>query len=279
MGTRGTAGTDPLSDPQLWLRRFGGDGQGGEVRLICFPHAGGSASFFLPVARALAPHVEVLAVQYPGRQDRRSERCVDDIGALADHITAVLDHPDGTGPDLPTAFFGHSMGAVTAYEVARRILRAQKAGRAGGSGRLPFRLFASGRRAPSRHRDTSVHLRDDNGIIEEVTSLGGTESMMFSDPELRAMVLPALRSDYRAIETYRYAPGGPAPCPVTVLTGDADPQTTLDEARAWVEHAPADGFEFEVLPGGHFFLVDRAPEVLSLLRTRLLPAPADATPG
>ncbi|MDX2709776.1 alpha/beta fold hydrolase [Streptomyces sp. PA03-6a] len=265
-----TTSVGPSSDQRLWLRRFGGStGQGAEVRLICFPHAGGAATFFQPFARALAPRVDVLAVQYPGRQDRRAETGVRDIPELADRITAVLAEP--LPPRVPMAFFGHSMGAVTAYEVARRLHGA----RASSGGDLPFRLFASGRRAPSARRDESVN-RDDGALIEEVSSLGGTEPVLLSDPELRAMVLPALRADYQAIESYRYSPaaGEPAPCPVTVLTGDSDPHTTLEEARAWSGHAPEGDCELQELPGGHFFLVDQATEVLDLLRSRLLPAPA-----
>ncbi|MER7983730.1 alpha/beta fold hydrolase [Streptomyces sp. NPDC095817] len=263
-----STGSAQLSSEQgLWLRRFGGVvSRDTEVRLICFPHAGGAASFFRPVARALSPRVDVLAVQYPGRQDRRAEAPVRSIGELANRIAAVLTEP--LGSELPTAFFGHSMGAVTAYEVARRLDRVKGMGEAS-----PFRLFVSGRRAPSIERDEAVHLRDDAGLIAEVASLGGTDSMVLSDPELRAMVLPALKADYLAIETYRYsrAAGEPAPCPVTVLIGDTDPHTTPAEGRAWSSHASAGDCELLELTGGHFFLVDRSVEVLDLLRSRLLP--------
>jgi hypothetical protein len=91
-------------DEGLWLRRFRPAGSTGN-RLICFPHAGGSAAFFLPVARALAPAVNVLAVQYPGRQDRRAEPCIDNIPALADHVSRVL----AGLLDRPLALFGHSL--------------------------------------------------------------------------------------------------------------------------------------------------------------------------
>src|SRR5947207_7750544 len=103
-----------VSDDGLWIRRFH-PAPPGTPRLVCLPHAGGSASFYFPVSRALSPAVDVLAVQYPGRQDRRHERCVDNIPELAAQVLAVL-RPWLTGP---TALFGHSMGASLAFELAR----------------------------------------------------------------------------------------------------------------------------------------------------------------
>src|SRR3954470_18640700 len=104
------------SQEQLWLRRFR-EAPTAPVRLVCFPYAGGSASFYFPYARDLSPHTEVLAVQYPGRQDRRHEPGCAGIGRLADAIADVLPGQD----ERPYAFFGHSMGAVVAFEVALRL--------------------------------------------------------------------------------------------------------------------------------------------------------------
>src|SRR3712207_5548265 len=123
---------------------------GDAVRLVCLPHAGGSASFFFPVSKLLTPAVEVLAIQYPGRQTRRHEPGIDSIPVLADEIFAALRHLD----DRPLALFGHSMGAVLAYEIALRMRRANLPS--------PVRLFASGRRAPSRYRDEQVHVGTDD---------------------------------------------------------------------------------------------------------------------
>lgn len=100
-----------------WVRRFHPDGRDAAHRLICFPHAGGSASFYFPVSRALTPGVDVLAIQYPGRQDRRHEPCIDSIAALADALAEEVR----PWCDRPVTFFGHSMGATLAFEVARRL--------------------------------------------------------------------------------------------------------------------------------------------------------------
>ncbi|MFF8791066.1 thioesterase II family protein [Streptomyces sp. NPDC015125] len=243
--------SSPLADDGLWCRRFHPAPDAGR-RLVCFPHAGGSASFYHPVSAAFSPDVDVVAVQYPGRQDRRQEETIDDIGLLADRIAQAL----GAWADRPLTFFGHSMGALVAFEVARRLERA-------GDG--PVWLFASGRRAPSAYRDEAVHRRDDDGIVAELRVLSGTDSRVLEDDEMLRMVLPALRSDYKAVETYRSEPGAVVRCPVTALVGDQDPKTSVAEARAWDGHTNGD-FDLRVFPGGHFYLADRQAEVMNVLR-------------
>lgn len=225
------------------------------VRLVCLPHAGGSASFYFPVARELSPRVEVLAVQYPGRQDRRTEPAVTDLHALADRIAGAL----GPWTDRPYALFGHSMGAVLGFEVARRM-------EAAGSG--PTELFVSGRRAPCVDRTDEWHPQTDEEVVAEIRKLNGTGSSLLDDEETLGMILPALRSDYRAVRGYRYRPGPALDCPVTAFTGDRDPRARVEEVRAWENHTRS-GFGLRVLPGGHFFLVDQQGEVLRTVEDRL----------
>jgi len=236
--------TERIDD--LWLRRFH-PADDPALRLVCFPHAGGSATYYFQVSRVLAQHVEVMAVQYPGRQDRRTEACVDDIGVLADDLAERLS----SWTDRPIALFGHSMGSTLAYEVARRMERA---------GTAPLGLFASGGRAPSACRDEGIHERDDEGLVAAIAELSGTDSAVLGDEEFLRMVMPVLRSDYKAVETYRHLPGPELSCPVHVLVGGDDPVTTLDEAEAWRAHTTAE-FELEVFPGGHFYLVAEAANV------------------
>lgn len=228
-----------------------------DARLVCLAHAGGSASFYFPLSKSLSPAVEVLAVQYAGRQDRHTEANIDNIPELADQVFAAL-RPVA---DRPFALFGHSMGAIVAYEVA---LRLQDAGLPD-----PTHLFASGRRAPSQHRDESVHTRTDEGIIAELEFLSGPQAPFLADPEVLSMSLPAIRADYRAVETYRHLPGRLLDCPITVLTGENDPRVSLDEARAWSTHTTGP-MDMQVFSGGHFFLVEHSAEVIELLRTILV---------
>jgi len=246
--------TTASPDTELWLRRYAPAPEADTV-LVCFPHAGGSATFYASMARALAPAIDVLAVQYPGRQDRRATPCIDDLGTLAAAVLPSIT--PWTGRRI--ALFGHSMGAVVAFETARLLEEA---------GVDIASLIVSGRRAPSRHRDEFVHRRDDDGMIEELKSLAGTDTAVLGDEELIRMVLPAIRGDYRAAESYRYRPGAPLRCPVVALTGDNDPKAGLDEVEAWQEHT-AGRFRFRQWPGGHFYLSQYQAEVLDLLRSEV----------
>lgn len=217
---------------------------------MCLPHAGGSASFYLPVSAALSPDVDVLAIQYPGRQDRRMEQPIDDLAVLVDRIHEVLRRQ----PELPLTFLGHSMGAVIGFELTRRL-------EAEGHG--PVRLFASGRRAPSTFRQENT-FRSDDAILAEVRRLSGTSSALLGDDEMMRAALPALRADYTAVEAYRCAPGVTVDAPITVLTGDSDPKTTLDEAKAWADHT-TEPLDLRVFAGGHFFISERSKDVMKVL--------------
>jgi surfactin synthase thioesterase subunit len=237
-----------------WIRRFH-PAPAAAARLVCFPHAGGAASYFHPVSAALSPAVEVLAVQYPGRQDRHAEPLVDDLFVLADRLADVLAE-EARGP---LAFFGHSMGASLAFEVARRLEP---------RGTRLLELFVSARRAPTAVRDERAHEKADAALLAEVKRLGGTQAWVLDDEELVRLVLPTLRNDYKAAELYRYRPGPDVSCPVTALIGDSDPKVTEAEARPWAERTSG-GFELKTYSGGHFYLNDHATDVIRLLRERL----------
>ncbi|MFC5751448.1 thioesterase II family protein [Actinomadura rugatobispora] len=249
---------DFVVDSAAWIRRFHPAPDAG-TRLVCFPHAGGSASFYHPVSAALAPGIEVLTVQYPGRQDRRAEQPITDIGELADGVFAALrpwlDGGPPSGGDRKVALFGHSMGAIVAFEVARRMEREFRA---------PSLLVASGRRAPSRYRQEAVHRRDDAGIIAEITRLSGTDPRLLDETEMLRAALPAIRGDYQAVETYVSDPGAALACPVTVFVGDDDPMVTLEEANAWRGHTTA-GFDLHVFKGGHFYLTSQPAATIERL--------------
>ena len=242
-------------DEGLWIRRYH-PAPDARRQLVCFPHAGGSASFFHPVSAQLSSTADVLCIQYPGRQDRRGETSPSDLGVLADlTYDALRDH---LTPGR-TAFFGHSMGATLAFEVARRFEK---------DGGALSRIFASGRRAPSCHRDERVHLLGDDGVVAELKRLAGTDSSLLGDEEVLRMIMPALRSDYTAAETYRCEPGVTVESPLTALTGDSDPKTTVEEAEEWRQHTRGD-FALRVFPGGHFYLTAQAAEVIGVLAEHL----------
>jgi pyochelin biosynthesis protein PchC len=231
-----------------WLRSFHpGDREG--IRLVCFPHAGGSATYYRPLSVLLSPNVRVLAVQYPGRQDRRHEPTINSIAVMADELLAEL----GTSR-VPTAFFGHSMGAVLAFEVARRWET---------RGFPPTTLFVSARRAPSILPRHPVPESDEE-LLSMIRRLGGTDSGLLDDEEFVRMILPAVRNDYQAAERYRYQPGPDVSCPVVALIGDNDPQVSLSEVEKWREHTTGPFF-VRVFGGGHFYLDSHREEVARLL--------------
>ncbi|MFF3707010.1 thioesterase II family protein [Streptomyces phaeochromogenes] len=239
-----------LEGSTTWIRRFH-PAPGAGARVVCFPHAGGSASFYRPVSTALRPGIEVLTVQYPGRQDRRAEQPFTDLRTLADRTFDALE----PWLDSPLALFGHSMGALIAYEIALRMER---------ESRPPTVLIASGRRAPSLGGSENVHRRDDNGIVAEIKRLSGTDARLLDDPEMLRAVLPAVRADYQAVETYTGDPGAALSCPVEVFAGDNDSQVTAEQARAWHRHA-AGNFTVRWFSGGHFYLTEQPAAVIERL--------------
>jgi pyochelin biosynthetic protein PchC len=245
-------------DHDLWIRRFHPAPEGA-VSLVCLPHAGGSASSYFRLSEALSPSVEVLAVQYPGRQDRRWEAPARSVAELARSVAGALEGR----LDRPVAVFGHSMGAAVAFELTRLLEREQ--------GVEPVALFASGRRAPSCVRDSEpLRTASDDEVVAEMKRLSGTDARILDDADLLRIFLPVIRADYAVAGSYRCEPGAQVRCPVTVLVGDNDPEAQLDEARSWSGHTAGE-FEMHVYPGGHFYLDDYRSSVANVVSDVLLP--------
>ncbi|MER5194584.1 thioesterase II family protein [Streptomyces sp. NPDC002755] len=242
----------PLASP--WIRRYAAAPEA-PVRLVCLPHAGGSATFYSGLARKLAPAVDVLAVQYPGRLERRAEPLMKDLTALAEALVTELAPWTGR----PFALFGHSLGAMVAFETARRLEA---------TGRPPAALFVSGRGAPSLHRREFGPQLDDATLLRQMRRLGGTDPRVLADEDLMRLALPVLRADYRMVEDYHYVPGPPLGCPVTAFNGLTDPKVSSPAVDAWRDHTTA-SFDSVTFPGSHFYLVDRHEEVTTALTDRL----------
>ncbi|MCF3122462.1 thioesterase [Streptomyces arenae] len=239
-----------------WLKRFRPIPEP-RVRLVCMPHAGGTAGAYHAWTGELPADVELVAVQYPGRQERFGEPCVTDMDALADHVTRSLLPL----ADRPLALFGHSMGASVAYEVALRLAVRHQV-RAHG-------LLVSGATTPLNPTAVhDLHLRDDDGLLAGLRELGGVTEEVYADPELRQLALPSLRGDMRLIETYRRTRAQRLDIPVTAYAGESDPEVRADDLTAWRDLTTAE-FAARTLPGGHFYLLDRQTELLADIAERL----------
>ncbi|MFD4629436.1 thioesterase II family protein [Streptomyces sp. NPDC058284] len=239
-----------------WIRCFHPAPDAG-TRLVCFPHAGGSASAYRPLSAAVTGVVEPLVVQYPGRQERMREPFAERADEVVD---AVLGALPGWADGAPTALFGHSMGALLAFETARRMTA---------EGRPPAALFVSGRQAPSLPpRPASarrpVSEMSDRELVEDMRTLSGTADVLLSSPDLLEMILPPVRADYRLLDGHVHRSGPPLDCPVVAMAGDADPRVGVENVRAW-ESETRGSFAFHVLAGGHFFLDDHLPYVTDVV--------------
>lgn len=224
------------------------------IRLFCFPHAGGGPSFFRAWRQALAPDIDVRPVLLPGRESRLRELPYRRVEQLIDPLcSALLPYLD-----RPYALFGHSMGSIVAYEAARRLARR--------TGRVPFRLLVSGRRAPelpSRRRSFSALPEKD--FLTALATLNGTPPEVLGQPQLVQLLLPALRADFELNETYQPLPGPMLDCPLTACMGLDDPEVDPVELLAWRAVTTAD-FTLRIFGGDHFYLRDGRPDVLSALR-------------
>lgn len=239
-----------------WLRELRGSATARTV-LVCFPPGGGAASAYRALAQRFGSDTAVLAVQYPGRQDRLGDPMVTDLAVLADHIAAELS------ADVPRlALFGHSMGATVAFETARRLEA---------KGQNLIRLFVSGRIAPGEPYSGAVHRAPDSEVIAELERLANDSAsvaMLRDEPSLAELVLPAVRADYQAVETYRFEPGEPLRCAVSAMVSDADPTVTPEQAGRWRAHTTGD-FELATFPGRHFYLDEKVSEVAEFVIGRL----------
>jgi len=224
------------------------------ARLFCFPYAGGGASVFREWSRLLPPHIEVVGVQLPGRESRIRERPL----TRTDQVVETLMPALAQFFDLPYALFGHSLGALLAFECARSVRRQGHRG--------PSHLFVSGRFAPQlRDEEHAVHHLPTPQFIEHVKGLGGMSRAVFEEPELVQLLLPALRADFAIHETYNYAPEPPLECPITAFGGTADRRVSYQRLVAWREQTQ-NRLEVHQLPGGHFFLRDAHVEKAVLAR-------------
>ncbi len=234
-----------------WLR--GVSAPDARIRLVCFPHAGGAAGFFQGWDMLTPPGLQILAVQYPGRQDRFAEPCATTMEELADAVTAALRQELSDGP--PLALFGHSMGSAVAYEVARRLEDVP--------GLAPTHLIVSGRARPRTPQELPPYPRPtDSAILDRVRLLDPENAHVYDIPELLPVVMPPLRADFGLLATHRPSRLHRLGIPVTAYGGDRDPACTRDDLGSWSDVTTA-GTDVRLFEGNHFYLNARKHEVLA----------------
>lgn len=232
-----------------------------ELRLLCFPHAGGAASAYHRWASQLS--AEVVAVQLPGREGRLREPPMLDLLAVARAVAdAMQGDPLWQEPPSSCVFFGHSMGALLAYETAREL---QRRGRA-----LPLALLVSGRAPPDHVPDESLlHPLPDADFIDELDRrFGGLPAILREEPELMALFLPVLRADVTMLERHHYVRADPLPLPIAAFGGLADQRARREHLQAWSSF----GKEWRGLQqfaGGHFYLHEAGSGLLPALAAEL----------
>ncbi|WP_204046945.1 thioesterase II family protein [Microbispora siamensis] len=237
------------------------------MRLFCVPHAGGGASAYRAWAPLLAPGIEVVAIRLPGRELRFGETPY----TSADDLVPELVRAVSPLLDRPHAWFGHSMGAIIAFESCRWIRRA-------GLG-APARLLVSGRSAPHLPpRGPFVREAPTPELTRWLRETGGTPPELLDDPELFEALLPMMRADMTVAETYRYRPEPPLDCPVSVFGGNDDDHATAGEMRHWSRHTTAE-CRVRLYEGGHFFIHEMTEQILPVIGEDLLGVSGGAGPA
>jgi surfactin synthase thioesterase subunit len=214
------------------------------LRLFCLPFAGVGASAYRGWAQDLPTGTELLLVQPPGREARLREAAISDVSRLAHEIA------DAIAPfaSQPFALFGHSLGGLVAFEVAR-TLRQRALG-------APVRLFASACRAPHLpHPFPPLHALDESDMLLRVNERydGSVPAVVLESAELRELFVPALRADFAALETYRYGTQLPLTCPISVFGGRLDRTLARESLEAWSVHTSGE-FRLRLVDDGHLYL-------------------------
>lgn len=220
-----------------------------ELRLFCLPYSGGAAAVYRGWQDLLPDWISVYPLELPGRGSRMREapftRLPPLVEALADAFQTALDRP--------FALFGHSMGALIAFELARAL-------RARGNP-APVHLFLSAKTAPGVPPTLPpIRSATDAEVVRHLRRLGGTPQVILENAELMELMVPILKADFSVVETYEHRRQAPLATPITVFGGAADEVAPPSTLERWREQAAA-GCRLRVFPGDHFFLHSAAADV------------------
>jgi surfactin synthase thioesterase subunit len=217
-------------------------------KLYIFPHAGGSTQYYVPFANAFSGEVKRIAVQYPGRGGNHDLGAFAGIPDLADRVCKMLEPLDQS--DGQVAFFGHSMGGLLAFEVARRFEEA---------GNAIAALFVSAVAAPGRAGYEYIP-DSDRGLLDAVAEMTGVNPEFLENEEFAAKILPTLRG-LKAISNYECPPDAALSCPIFAFYGDNDEVATPEKVAPWSERTTSE-FTARMFAGHHFYINDHLPELV-----------------
>jgi medium-chain acyl-[acyl-carrier-protein] hydrolase len=257
----------PVDNPWIVRRNVSRDAT---LRVFCVPYAGAGAAIFRDWHNAFPSHIEVCAIEPPGRFARQGDPVPTDMSAYADAMEAAL----GPFLDVPFAFFGYSLGALMAFECARRV-RARR-------GLEPSSLIVAAHKAPQlAHRNGQLSGIPKSEFVPAIERrYGPLDPAIRSEPQVLDMVVNIMRTDLKLLEDYRYEAGQAFECPILAVGGLSDESVTQTELEGWREQT-ARAFRVEMLSGGHFFLRTSASALHALVRSELercAPSPASTRP-
>lgn len=243
-----------LSDElSRWLPLSQSAGAAPKLQLICFPHAGAGSSAYSGWPAALPDTIELRALRLPGREIRWNEQSFTNMTALVRKLAALLRPLTST----PYALFGHSMGALISFELARQFRRERLP--------APAHLFLSGARAPHiEDRESPLHRVPDGVFLAELTRRLRRPDIALTNLELAKVLLPILRADFTLCETYHPVPEPPLEIPMSVYGGRRDDRVTYSDLVSWSLYTTR-SFKLQLFPGDHFFLKENRDAFLSVL--------------
>lgn len=225
----------------------------GPTTLYIFPHAGGSPTFYVPFAKAFTADVKRVAVQYPGKGGTHDLTSFRSIPDLAERVIGLLPAPT----EGRVAFFGHSMGALVAFEVARRYEAL---------GTPIAALFVSASPAPGAVGEEYIP-ESDRGLLEAVATMTGVNPEFLENEEFAARILPTLRG-FKAIMAYECPPDATVSCPITAYVGDEDDIGTPERMEPWAERTTGK-FTMRAFPGHHFYINDQLAGLVSDVESKI----------
>lgn len=229
-----------------------------KINMVCLPFAGGNKYSYRPYKQVLPSWFNLVAVEYPGRGSRMSEKLLSNMDDVVDdaftQVKGVIDKSD-------YILYGHSMGAAVGFELLHRIYANNL--------RPPIHFFVTGTTGPSCEKRTerNWHNLSKADFIQKLKDLQGCPSEIFQNSDLLDFVEPIIRSDFKVMETYKYRKRNPLPFPITVITGDKEVMEEKD-IKLWQDESVFK-VDFRTLPGHHFFIFDFPDQIFQTITEKL----------